>query len=575
MNATLSASSGAGRWWPAGALIIVGLFVYPLFLPIPVVDPDEGLHGAIAQEMVERGDWITPRFLGEPFFDKPILYFWAEAASLRLFGFHAWALRLPGLLLGLLGVAVTGWGAAKLFSRPMGILAALCYATMILPTALSQAASHDVALVPWVVLAVVLFWDLQREHRPLRQQAFYVVVIGLCLGLSCLAKGLVGVGIIGTAFGLYLLVSRRLSWSICLAGAAALAIGALVALPWYLAMEARNPGYLHYFIVDRHLRGYATASQVHSGRPMWYYLPILLGGGMPWALYLPSLVRELIVRRRQGWRVDDRGACLLLGCWFVGGAVLLSVARSKLVTYIWPIMPPLAILSALPWAWLLEGRLAPASRKMLASAFRYSCLAGPLLLPVVVVVASAYLKLSLGVGVWVAIVVVSLAAWAPLYPWSRQRVQPALATGMVSMALQIAMVLTTVLPAAARQTTARDLAAYFNATGRVPAEVVVLDERIGSLVFYLDPALRRTLVPDQVSGVASNRAGERLAVGSTALVALAEDKVRRAERSFRLDGLGYERAGRYRLYTAGALLSFARPIDRGRPSEARISVPRR
>jgi hypothetical protein len=82
------------------ALVLLGvtLFLFPLALGHPLLDPDEGLHAAIAQEMVERGDYITPRFLGDPFPDKPVLFFWALAGSLRAFGFTEPATRAPGLV---------------------------------------------------------------------------------------------------------------------------------------------------------------------------------------------------------------------------------------------------------------------------------------------------------------------------------------------------------------------------------------------------------------------------------------------------------------------------------------------
>lgn len=143
----------------------VVIFVLPLFLRFPLLDPDEGLHASIAQEMVERGDWITPRFLGQPFFDKPILYFWIEAVSLRLFGSNEAAVRLPGLMFGLLGAMTTGLLAWRMFGRKTGWIAGIFYATTILPTALAQAASHDVALVPWVNLAMLLLWDSDCRRR--------------------------------------------------------------------------------------------------------------------------------------------------------------------------------------------------------------------------------------------------------------------------------------------------------------------------------------------------------------------------------------------------------------------------
>jgi len=119
------------------------------------MDPDEGLHAAIAQEMAEKGDWLTPRLLGKPFFDKPILYFWAEAASRRVLGMHEAAVRLPGLLCGLLGAVTTGIVGWRMLGRPVGLLAGLFYTTTILPVALAQAAVHDVALIPSTNLALL------------------------------------------------------------------------------------------------------------------------------------------------------------------------------------------------------------------------------------------------------------------------------------------------------------------------------------------------------------------------------------------------------------------------------------
>ena len=136
----------------------------------PLLDPDEGLHAEIAREMAERGDWITPRFLGQPFFDKPILYCWAEAASLRLLGPNEAAVRLPGLMFGLLGAVTTGLLAWRMFNRTAGLIAGILYATTILPTALAQAASHDVALVPWINLSLLLLWESHRTHRRQRRR---------------------------------------------------------------------------------------------------------------------------------------------------------------------------------------------------------------------------------------------------------------------------------------------------------------------------------------------------------------------------------------------------------------------
>src|ERR687890_207500 len=105
--------------------VAVALVLAPLVASAPLFDPDEGLHAAIAQEMVRRGDYVTPTFLGQPFLDKPILFFWAEAASLRLFGHNETAVRIPPLLFGLLGTLAVALLARSLLDEPTGLGASI------------------------------------------------------------------------------------------------------------------------------------------------------------------------------------------------------------------------------------------------------------------------------------------------------------------------------------------------------------------------------------------------------------------------------------------------------------------
>ena len=449
--------------------IVVALvvFVFPLCLRFPLMDPDEGLHASIAQEMVERGDWITPRFLGQPFFDKPILYFWIQAASLRLFGANELAVRLPGLMFGLLGAATTGLLAWRMFGRKTGWIAGIFYATTIMPTALAQAASHDVALVPWVNLAILLLWEsdcgkrMRRgtaqpvgrmsEHyvagscgqpsppaplpptgegscevgvrRRLLQVGGCTIGAGVFLGLSILTKGLLGVAVVGLAYGGYRLITWRARPAVLLQGAIVLFVAGLIAAPWYLAVAARQPHFLRYYFFERHVLGFATGTQPHSDQPWWYYLPILLGGGLPWIAYVRwagsgTQKAEGGGRRAEGGgrraegggrkaegerraeggrrkaeggtpptlpRAETAGpsalrpppsALAFLWFWLIGWVVFVTMAQSKLATYLWPAFPPLAILAAVAWTRLIEGSLTEAARRSFARTFVSSSWAG-------------------------------------------------------------------------------------------------------------------------------------------------------------------------------------------------------
>jgi len=606
------AGNASGKGLRAGlalaAVLAVLLFGYPLLVAFPLLDPAEGLHAAIAQQMVESGDWITPRFLGKPFLDKPILYFWAQAVSIQHFGMHEAAVRLPGLLLSLLGAVTTGMVGWRMLGRTAGVVAGVFYATMFLPAALAQAAAHDVVLIPLVNLALLLFWESDRTvlratsasdatlaagptsgrcpaaatRSALRlpptvyrlPPTVHCLAAGLLLGLSVLAKGLVGVALVGVAYGGYVLISRRLSLTVCLRGAAALAVAAAVAAPWYAAMEIRNPGYWHYFFLERHVLGFATASQIHGGEPWWYYLPILLGGGLPWIAYLPVTVQDARLRRKQsdaatgdqvgchahacvGMRANTAGSeawpnefghgTLLLWCWLIGGTLFLSAAHSKAVTYLWPVLPAVAILAAVAWARLLEGTLTTAAHRSLGQTFLFSSLTAPVVPSAALLVAQSVFAVRCPWQVWTAIILVGLAAWLPPIFWLARRWRATLWLSTLSVAAQFVVIITFVVPQVAEGVSARELARHFNQLGRLPDQLLIADQRIGSLVFYLDCDLRAGLREGQLQQVRLSR----LPVGQPgAIVALPERMVRPSARYVDLSGVAYEPVGRYRLYAA-------------------------
>jgi 4-amino-4-deoxy-L-arabinose transferase-like glycosyltransferase len=579
------------------------MFLYPLALAsrIPLLDPDEGLHARIAQEMVERGDWVVPRLLGKPFLDKPILYFWCEALSLGLLGMSEAALRLPGLLLGLAGAVTTAAMAWRMFDRQTGLVAGLCYATTILPAALAQAAAHDVALVPWVTLSLLLFWEADRQaasrqHLPspsgrgaggegeglpllppvCRLPPWLLTALaGLVLGLAILTKGLAGVALVGIAYGGYLLATRRLRWVHCLRGALALAVAAGVAAGWYLAVEHRCPGYLHYYFVERHLLGFATGTQPHGSARWWYYLPMLLGGGLPWIAYVPVALGDAWRQRRSG-AAKQVGDCpnfrstkmgpgtprvplearplMLLASWLIGCTVFLSLSHSKLVTYIWPVFPAAAILAAVAWSRLIDGRLSQAARRWMGAVVWGSCLSGPIVLPALLFVVQHRMAVRFSGPAWTIAILTGLAASMPLGYWVAGRARATFAWAALGMAAQFAVALTIALPPVAHERSARDLAVYCNRLGRLPARLFVVEERVGSLVFYLDHDLRSDLREEQIVSLPLDP-GQPLPVFTPGdLLAIPDRALAGALPLLGLAAAPYQQAGHYRIYPASGAL---------------------
>jgi len=562
-------------------LIALALVVAPLAANTPLFDPDEGLHAAIAQEMVRSGDYVTPTFLGEPFLDKPILFFWAEAASLRLLGDREAAVRLPPLLFGILGmIGVAALGRA-MFGETTGLLAGIVYGTMLLPLGVSEVAVHDVAVVPFMCAACVALVAIARpdfrlqdgdfrlkadatdtqpvdfrlkadatDDQPVasafRRNLFLAIVAGVALGLSILTKGLVGIAFAGILAACLAVHTPKATIRLGVVLAAAVAIAILVAVPWYLAMERAHPGYLHYYFVERHLQGYLTATQRHAGRAWWYYVPIVIGGTLPWTGYLAGAARSVAGAGARGARTAHRMR-VLVWAWFLAGLVFLSAGESKLVTYVLPLFPALAILAAerIVSTGTFGGRLA------------YAVYAAALALMPIGALGAVALKFGPVRSRDWAIASLLTAAIAAI----AIRLKPRLDRPVEQMAAPLLLLsavalcgLMYVAPLAGRWMSARDLAAVLNTGSALPPHVSVLDERIGSVVFYLAPPLRAAASPDRIDQATIAETVSRIRVEpADAVLAVRDDQMPRFNRLFVSPPAPAARAGTFNVFRIGTL----------------------
>ena len=525
-------------------VVALALVAAPLAANAPLFDPDEGLHAAIAQEMVRSGDYVTPTFLGEPFLDKPILFFWAEAASLRVLGNREAAVRLPPLLFGLLGmIGVAALGRA-MFDEATGLLAGIVYGTMLLPLGVSEVAVHDVAVVPFMCVACAALVGVPAGSA--RRSVGLALVAGVGLGLSILTKGLVGIvfaGILAACLAVYR-PAATIRLGVVLSMAVAIAI--LVAVPWYLAMERAHPGYLHYYFVERHLQGYLTATQRHAGRAWWYYVPIVIGGTLPWTGYLAGAARSVAGAGARGARTAHRMR-VLVWAWFLAGLVFLSAGESKLVTYVLPLFPALAILAAerIVSTGTFGGRLA------------YAVYAAALALMPIGSLGAVALKFGPVRSRDWAIASLLTAAIAAI----AIRLKPRLDRPVEQMAAPLLLLsavalcgLMYVAPLAGRWMSARDLAAVLNTGSALPPHVSVLDERIGSVVFYLAPPLRAAASPDRIDQATIAETVSRIRVEpADAVLAVRDDQMPRFNRLFVSPPAPAARAGTFNVFRIGTL----------------------
>jgi len=312
---------------------------------------DEPVYGQVGKEMAHAGlaNWLSPRYGGQLWFDKPPLFYWLTALSMRLFGETEFAARLPSALLSIALVAATYALARRAFpSTPKAALwAGFVLATSVQFFTLARAAVTDMTLTICLTLALYSLhaWAQTDKGR-------WMALAGLMTGLGMLAKGPVALVLIGVQTIAYLLLTRQAKRLLSPALWAGFALCLVVGLPWFLLMiHLHGQLFISGFLEANNVTRYLTAEHKETS-PFWFFLPVLLGGFFPWSLALPG---ALISAWRQGKstraeRAADNPA-LFFGLWAGLVFVFFSLSQSKLVTYIFPLYPAAAVLIG---GWLAE-----------------------------------------------------------------------------------------------------------------------------------------------------------------------------------------------------------------------------
>ncbi len=319
-----------------------------------LADPDEARYGEIAREMIASGDWLSPHLNHVKYFEKPPLVYWATALAVLTVGPSELAVRIPTVLAGFATLALTALLARRLYGSATALLAATILAGAPLFAFMAVVLTLDMSLTVFVSAAMFAVWQAWSRGGDRR----WVRVAYAATALGILVKGPVAVVLVGGATLLFLLAHggwRALrpwfDWR-------ALSIAALIALPWFLWMDWRNPEFAHYFIVDQHLNRYTNTKE--HGEPIWFFAPVVLGALAPWSLALaldPKMLRGALDPRT--WAPATR----FLALWAMTILVFFSLSISKIATYALPALPPLAVLIARIVLWgIARGRTAGLTR---------------------------------------------------------------------------------------------------------------------------------------------------------------------------------------------------------------------
>jgi 4-amino-4-deoxy-L-arabinose transferase-like glycosyltransferase len=320
-------------------------------------EPDEARYSEIPREMLATGDWVTPRINGIRYFEKPPLFYWAEAASMRFFGVsdshdapapRELPQRLALALFALLGIASVYLVGREVFGRRAALLGSAVLATTPLYFGLGNAITLDLPVSALLTVALLAFLNATTkppgwERRPWLW-GFFVAA-----ALATLTKGLIGVVVPAMVIGPWILVTRRWQLIALALQPSGLLLFVAVAAPWHLLAAQANSDFLWFYFVHEHFQRYL--SKVHLRyEPPWFFVPVLLGGMLPWSAFLPRALGSALRAKD-----ERRGETLFLVLWAGMVFLFFSLSSSKLIPYILPAVPPLALLIGRELATIWEG----------------------------------------------------------------------------------------------------------------------------------------------------------------------------------------------------------------------------
>lgn len=306
---------------------------------------DEPRYAQIAREMLQRHDLLTPVLYGKPWLEKPVLYYWLAAFFYKIFGVSDWAARLPSASLTTAMVFAIYFHARR-FRPGAELNAALMTASCAGVIGFSRSAATDMPLAALFVLGMLAWHTWFATGRRLWLAAFH-----LCMALGTLAKGPVAAVLAGLVVVVFALCQRDLRIVTRTLWLPGVLLYLAVALPWYIAVQLRNPQFFREFILQHNLERFAVQGLYHHRQPFWYYLPVLLLAVMPWTVYLVAALIEHLRHFREraatGPAHDPLPRFLVL--WIVVILLFFSFSQSKLPGYILPAIPPCTMLIA---GWL-------------------------------------------------------------------------------------------------------------------------------------------------------------------------------------------------------------------------------
>ncbi|HLW70373.1 MAG TPA: glycosyltransferase family 39 protein [Candidatus Binataceae bacterium] len=294
-------------------------------------EPDEARYAEIAREMLVLRDFVVPHLNYVPYIEKPPLLYWLTALAMHAFGVNEFAARFVNAAAACAGVAADYLFARRVIDSRHAFWSAIILSTSALYAVMAQVLTTDMLLTATITVALFAFFLHWREDGG------WCWIMYVAIALAVLTKGPIGLAIPLVAGAIFLVTERdwrhalrrfRVVPGFCLTAA--------IVAPWFVAVAIRQPDFLDFYFVGEHFRRFFQSSYSH-GQPIYYYVPVIIAGTLPWSILAPFAAWRSLTPN------PARRFCLISAATIF---VVFSCASAKLIPYILPALPPLAIVIA-------------------------------------------------------------------------------------------------------------------------------------------------------------------------------------------------------------------------------------
>ncbi len=304
---------------------------------MPQMEPDEARYSLIAGAMNESGNYVTPHIKNTVYLEKPPLVSWVTAISFKIFGENDFASRLFA--------ALSAWGCILLVyfigrhfrDEKTGLYAAAILTISCFHFFLGRINILDMPLTFFICLSIWLgYLALKQQNQRYLFYLFYFVC-----ALTFLTKGLIGVVFPFAILIIWLIWTGQWRRIISLFSPVGILIFIVVVSPWIILAQKENPDFLWFFFVREHFLRFTTKMHGKT-EPFYFYLPIIVGGTLPWSVYLIKAWQHKTFKDSLFAKDENK----LLVVWFLFIFLFYTVSSSKLATYVAPLFIPLALFSS-------------------------------------------------------------------------------------------------------------------------------------------------------------------------------------------------------------------------------------